>query len=150
MNQLIIAIVAVLGIVLVGSYVVPGQNGEEFGAVKLTNPDIDGTESVAIVFTDAKSAPTLLSQFTIEQVPCDPAATSTVCTMEEVHYKGIPVKVYAVLPLEITQEFTAAAGSFPFAGQLHYKDIGKANIDTRVIKLMEEQGNKTYDVIYEK
>lgn len=140
---------AILGIFVIGGYfLLPDQ--KQFAAVKMTNPDIEGAESVGIVFKDAKSVSAILSQFTVAELPCDPTATSSDCTYKQASYKGVPVHVYAVLPLGITTDFATAVADFPFAGQLHHKDLQDADVDIRVVKMMQEGGNKTFDVIYEK
>lgn len=144
-------IFAALGLLIVGVYfAVASPPNQQYGEGTLATPDIEGSEAVGINFTDAKSAAQILAQFTVSEVPCDPNASSSDCMTTQVLYKGRSVRVYAVLPLSITDEFAQAVGNFPFAGQLHYKDIDSANIDTRIVKLMQEQGNKSFDIIYEK
>lgn len=143
-----------LGLVLIGLYFVSAPQQEPtFSAIKLANPTVSGTKSVGISFKSAKQASAILSQFAVTCPP--PEATSTTessstCIDPVVTYKGEPVRVYAVFPQGISKELADALGSFPFSGKLEYRDIEEAKIDSRIIKLMEEQGNSTYDVIYEK
>lgn len=142
---------AAIGLLIIGSYFIAtnSEPAPELSAVKVTNPEIEGSEAVGLVFEDAKSATAMLAQFEVREVPCDPNATTSDCVERKVFYKDQPVKVYATAPLAITEEFMAAVGDFPFAGILEYKDIGEASVDARIVNLMQQAGNKTFDIIYE-
>lgn len=147
-------ILAGIGFIILAAFaVITVTQNEELagmGSLSIADPEIQGGDAVGIIFSDAKQATQILSQFTFVDVPCDSEATSSDCMVQEVRYKDKPVRVYAVYPQSITTEFSAAVGSFPFSGQLEYKNLGEAEVDLRVIKVMQEQGNAKFDVLYEK